>query len=225
MKKIVTLSIFLLIVTTPALVLARGEGQAQGQGQQNGTQQQIQDPTLHEDEALVLPQGNQGDQETQQGKGAGQGQTDQQPGPGNGVNSSLGNKGIEKATQSLNRVAERKNNPEIGEQVRSMVQSHQQIQTNTQTALQNMSQRNKVVKLLVGPDYKNAGQVRSNVVSLRNNIGQLERMKDNADTEDVEDIQTAIDELQTEADELDAQLEEQLSGFSLFGWLAKRFAN
>lgn len=207
-EKIVTASaISLLIVSTPVVVMAQG----QGQGQLNGVQQRVQDPTTHDGETIV-PQGDQLDQ-------AGQ------AGAGNQVGSGAMGQGIGKATQSLNRVAERTNNPEIGEQVRTMVQSHQQIQTKVQTAVQAMSKRNGVVKFLLGPDYKNAGQVRSNVVDLRNDIDKLERMKADATASDVEDIQTAIDELQIEADTLDAQLEEELSGFSLFGWLARRFAN
>jgi len=210
MKKIITFTIIsLAMCATPTLVLAQG----QQQGQSNDSQQRIQDPTLHKDDAVVLPQGNQ------------QGQVDQQAGSGNGVNSESGNQGIGKATQSLNRVSERTNNPEIGEQVRTMVQSHQQIQTKTQTAIKTMDKRGKAMKFLIGPDYKNAGQIRSDVVSLRNDIGKLEKIKDDVDTTNAEDVQVAIDELQTEADSLNVQLEDQLSGFSLFGWLAKRFAN
>ena len=132
-----------------------------------------------------------------------------------------GNRGIEAAVQNLNRVAERNSNPEIGEQIRSMVQNHERVQARTETALHQMSQRNQAVRFLIGPDYKNAGQVRSDVVGLRNDIRELEQIKDESLPADIEDVQGAIDELQVEADGLETQLTEQLSGFSLFGWLAK----
>jgi len=135
-----------------------------------------------------------------------------------------GNRGIETAAQNLSRVTERNNNPEVGEQIRSMVQNHEKIQTKTKTALHQMSQRNQAVKLLVGPDYKNAGQVRSDVAGLRNDIRKLEQIKEDALLADAEDVQGAIEELQVEADGLETQLTEQLSGFSLFGWLAKLLA-
>jgi len=131
--------------------------------------------------------------------------------------------GIETATQNLNRVTERINNPEIGEQIRSMVQNHEKVQTRTKTALQQMSQRNQALKFMIGPDYKNAGQVRSDVVGLRNDIEKLEQIKEESLPVDAGDIQGAIDELQVEADELETQLAERLSGFSLFGWLARLF--
>ena len=136
-----------------------------------------------------------------------------------------GNRGIETAIQNLNRVFERNNNPEVGEQINAMVQKQEKIQTRTKTALLQMSQRNQAVKFLIGPDYKNAGQVRSDVVGLRNDIRQLTRIKDAGSVADAGDVQGAIDELQLEADQLEADLAEQLSGFSLFGWLAKLFAN
>ena len=134
-------------------------------------------------------------------------------------------RGIETATQNLTRVVDRNNNPEIGEQVRSMVQSHEEVQSRTNTALKEMSQRNQAVKLLIGPDYENAGQVRNDVVGLRNDIKKLEQIKAKSLPADVGDIQKAVNDLQVEADGLEVQLSEQLSGFSLFGWLARLFAN
>ena len=196
MKKIITISaISLAILVLPSFVLAQGNQQGQG------IQQRVQDPTTHDDTTVVSPQGNQ------------QGQGGQQVG--------TGNSGIETATQNLNRVVERNNNPETGEQVRSMIQSHEKVQARTKTVLQQMSQRNKAVKFMIGPDYKNAGQVRSDVVGLRNDIRKLEQIKEDSLPVDAGDVQGAIDELQVEAEGLEAQLTEQLSGFSLFGWLAK----
>ena len=54
---------------------------------------------------------------------------------------------------------------------------------------------------------------------------KLEKIKEDSTPADYEDIQGAIDELQTEADELEIQLEDRLSGISLFGWLAKLLIN
>lgn len=159
---------------------------------------------------LVLPVSvfAQGNQQGQQGQQAG-----------------TRNRGIETAIQNLNRVAERNNNPEIGEQVRSMAQNHERVQIRIETALQQMSQRDKAVKFLLGPDYKNAGQVSSDIVGLRNDIRRLEQIKEGSLPADAEDVQGAIDELEVEADELETRLEEQLSGFSLFGWLSRLLTN
>lgn len=132
-----------------------------------------------------------------------------------------GSRGIEAATQNLTRVTERINNPETGEQIRQMVQKHEQVQARTKTALQVMSQRSQAVRLIAGPDYKNAGQVKDDVVELKNDILELEQIKEGVLPVEAGDVQGAIDELQVEADELEAQLVEQTSGFSLFGWLGR----
>lgn len=135
------------------------------------------------------------------------------------------NKGIELASQSLKRVISRNNNPGVGEQIRAMVESHEEIQVRTKTALNQMSQRSSMVKFFIGPDYKNAGQVRSDVIGLRNDIKKLEQIKKGYSPDDTGDIQGAIEELQVEANELENQLTKELSGFSLFGWLSKLLAN
>ncbi len=203
MKKVITVSaISLAVLTAPSFVLAQGNKPSM-----TGTQRGIQDPITVVETGVVPPQGDQLGQGGQQGE--------------------VGtvNEGFGKAIGSLKRVAERNNNPEVGEQVRSMVQNHEQVQVRTKTALHQMDQRNQALKFMIGPDYKNAGQVRSDVVGLRNDIKKLEQIKEDSLSADAEDVQVSINELQTEADGLEAQLTEQLSGFSLFGWLAKLLAN
>jgi len=199
-KSIAVIAITLLALTAPSFILAQGVKRGQADSQQ---QDRVQDPATHPEDIVTTS--------TQAG------QTDQQAG--------TGNRGIDSSTQGLNRVVSRNNNPETGRQVRSMVENHEKVQVRTKTALQQMENRNQAVKFLVGPDYKNAGQVRADVVGLRNDIGQLEQIKEESLAEDVGDIQGAIDELQIEATGLETQLEEQLSGFSLFGWLAKLLVN
>jgi hypothetical protein len=210
MKKAITLSLIsVLVLSTPTIVAAQGVQQ----GQAAGTQQRIQDPTLRDETISVSPQG----------QAAGQGQAAM--GQAADTQAAGMYQGIGRANESLTRVAERSNNPEIGQQLRVMTEEHQEIQTKTQTAMKNMSQRNTALKFFLGPDYKNAGEVRSNLVNLRNDISKLETLKETANEEDMEDIDAAITELKAEADSLDTQLEEELSGFSLFGWLAQRLAN
>jgi hypothetical protein len=168
--------------------------------------------------SVILAKGNQQDKDPVNNKVETSSQGNQQ---GQGRQVGVENKGIEASSQNLNRVIERRNNPETGKQIRSMVQNHEKIQTRTKAAIKTMSQRNKVLKLMIGPDYKNAGQVRSDVVGLRNDINKLEQIKEESLPSDNGDIQGAIDELQTEADGIENQLTEQLSGFSFFGWLSK----
>ena len=175
-------------------------------------QERVQDPLSHEEETFAP--GDSGDQDRdmmQDGTGTGSAQ--------------ISGQGLKGVSQNLNRESSRINNPEVGEQIRVMAEKHEQLQTKTQTALKKIEGRPGFLKFLIGPDYKNAGQLRSDVVSIRNDIKQLENLSGNMDSQDSADIESAIAELQKEADSLESQLTKQLSGFSLFGWLGKIISN
>ena len=71
-------------------------------------QNRVQDPTTHDGDAVDA-------------------NLDGVAGNGQGSTGSMG-QGIEEAKQSLTRVSERVNNPEVGEQIRTMTESHVQVQ-------------------------------------------------------------------------------------------------
>jgi hypothetical protein len=77
----------------------------------------------------------------------------------------------------------------------------------------------------MGPDYKNAGQVRSQIVQLRNQIEKLTRLKDKLSTTNVATIDETIASLNSDLYDIELKLSEQLKGFSLLGWLSKLLAN
>ena len=88
-------------------------------------------------------------------------------------------------------------------------------------AQRRLSKRSGVAKFILGPDYKNAGEVNDVVAELNENIDTLNTLKEDTWGQDSEDIQAAIDNLQDEIVILESELEEQTTGFSLFGWLGK----
>jgi len=140
-------------------------------------------------------------------------------GNGQGSAGSMG-EGIESAKQSLTRVSERVNNPEVGEQLRVMTESHAQVQTKAKTALQNMSARSRSMKFIFGPSYQNAGELKAQAAQLRSDAGELASLKEElTSTTDQTEVQGAMDSLEEEAVALEAQVEQELEGFSLFGWL------
>ncbi len=207
---------FLLLTIMPTIVLAQGKKQdSQQAANQLGEQQKIQDPTLHKvNDSSSL------NSETKQPKSV-ESSTELNT-KGNSEEKILIDE-TNISSQKLNRIAERVNDPEIGEQIRSMVENNQQLQTRIQTATQAITQRSAFKKFFLGADYKNIGQVRSNLVDLKNNISELEKMKENFSSDETETIQIAIDELQMEVATVEAQLTEEAAGFSLFGWLIEKF--
>jgi hypothetical protein len=194
-----------IIISLSLILLLSGLGIVQAQ---NGQQNRAQDPSSHDSETYV--QGESGDQlqiNAQDGSGSGSGQ--------------MFGQGLEDSTQNLNRVVTRKNNPETGEQVRVMAERHSEIKTQTQTALKKMSKRSGLAKFVLGPDYKNAGEVKGAVNQLNEDIDALMTLKESMWGLDSTDVDTAIENIQTEVEILEGELETGTSGFSLFGWLGK----
>ncbi len=169
-------------------------------------QQRVQDIEIHDGDVVVADQDRDA---LQNGTGNGQGST-----------GSTYHQGIDNAKQSLERVSERVNNPEIGEQIRTMTESHEQIQNKVMTALSNMNARSGIIKFIFGPNYKNAGEVKAHAAQLRNDAVELTSLREELTlASDQEEVQSAIESLNEEADAIEDKLDQELQGFSLFGWL------
>ncbi len=118
-----------------------------------------------------------------------------------------------------------KNNPELGDDIKTMIEDQEKSQKTTMESLEKMNKRNKALKLMIGSDHRNAAKVRNEINDLRRNITKLEKLKETASEADAEILQTSIDGFKTEADNLEAKLKEETSGFSFFGWLPRMFSN
>lgn len=172
-----------------------------------GQQQRVQDLETHDGDTVGTSQGGTA---LQDGTSSGQGAT-------GGTR-----QGIEDAKQSLTRISERVNNPEIGEQIRAMTESHEQVQNKVMTALSNMQSRSGLMKFVFGPSYQNAGKIKAQAAQLRADAGELAGLKEELTLlTDQEEVQGAIDSLEEEAGILESELEQELEGFSLFGWLSR----
>lgn len=123
------------------------------------------------------------------------------------------------AAKKLLKITEVTENEDIVEEVEALAEEQEQIESESEEVIEVIDQRPAAVKLLIGPDYKNLGQLRSNIVRTRNNIRQLERVLEKAGEEEQPAIEAALLELEETASSMQAQMYGQLSGFSLFGWL------
>lgn len=189
-----------LLLTSLFLVVILGLWVSSPISAKGQNQDRAQDPTTHGGDAIDAS-------------------LDGTAGNGQGSGGNMG-QGIEDAKQGLTRVSERVNNPEIGEQIRTMTESHVQVQAKVKTALQNMNARSRALKFIFGPSYKNAGEVKAQAAQLRSDANELAAIKDElTSTTDQAEVQGAMDSLEEEAVALEAQLEQELEGFSLFGWL------
>ena len=112
-------------------------------------------------------------------------------------------------------------NPRAKEALQIAAQTTEQVEATAESALNEMSGRPGFLKFIIGPDYKNAGEVRSEIVKLRNEIRQLTRVSEDLTGSDKTAIDQSIAALQTDLTAIETKLSDALKGISLFGWLSK----
>ena len=135
---------------------------------------------------------------------------------------------LENTIRNTERLQERlldTNNEDVEAEVEDIKDEQVDADTEIDNSLNDMKARPSIVKVIMGPDYKNAGQVRSQIVQLRNQIEKLTRLKDKLSTTNVATIDETIASLNSDLYDIELKLSEQLKGFSLLGWLSKLLAN
>ena len=123
--------------------------------------------------------------------------------------------------RKLNKITNETDDPKIGEEADELAEEQGEIEDRVEETIEKVNKRSSVMKFLIGPDYKNLGQLRKEVVHTRNNVRQLEHLKEKAGEEEQGAIDAAIQALQVKASGIQANIIEKSSGFSLFGWLAR----
>ena len=127
---------------------------------------------------------------------------------------------VANAVQAMIQVAERSGG--VGEQIRVIAQNQNKNQQEMEAGLEKVQTRNKAMKFLFGPNYK---QVRAVESKMEAYSGEIEKLKAAAEQlvglADQEVIAEQIAVMEQAGEELQAELDSQQKGFSLFGWLAK----
>ncbi len=112
----------------------------------------------------------------------------------------------------------------VGEQVRVVAQQQNESKDRVADAIDKIQNRNKVKTFLIGTDYKNIGQLRSEMVKTGNQIDWLKRLLDKTTSgESKTALQGQIQTLEQEQQKINDFLKANESKFSLFGWFVKLF--
>lgn len=131
----------------------------------------------------------------------------------------------EEVAKKLKEVAveeEAAGNVEVSEQVEQVAVEQAEIQAETTEAIEEIETRGAVKTFLIGTDYKNLGQLRSNLVQNRNEIRKLTRTMTQAQTpESAALIQAQLMTMTQERERIKSVITTNEEGFSLFGWVAK----
>ncbi len=112
-------------------------------------------------------------------------------------------------------------NPQAKDALQQAIQVAEQSEATVASSFKEMSGRPGFLKFLIGADYKNAGQVRSEIIKLRNEIAQLTRTREEVSAGDQDAIDETIGLFQEQLMSIETDLSRQLEGFSLFGWLSR----
>lgn len=128
---------------------------------------------------------------------------------------------VANAVQAMLKVSNR--NEGIGEQIREIAQNQNQIQNNIENSLEKLQNRNKFLRFLVGPNYKELKEIERNVENQKEKIEGLNNLKDLISEEDKELIEENLTEIKTVIDDVEKEIIVNKKVFSLFGWFTKIF--
>lgn len=125
--------------------------------------------------------------------------------------------------QGLLTVAD-KQKTEIGQQIKVVAQEQEKTKDVVAEKIDTIKNRSNLKTFFIGTDYKNIGQLRSEIVTTNNQINQLKTLLEKvSDTASKTEIQKQIQLIEQEKATIEAFLKTNETKFSLFGWLAKMF--
>lgn len=112
----------------------------------------------------------------------------------------------------------------IGEQVRNIARSQDESKEKIAEAIDKVNKRNMLKTFLIGTDYKNIGQLRSEMVKVDNDLEKLsELLAQTTNVDDKASLQVEIQKLTEQEQKINNFIKNNESKFSLFGWFVKLF--
>jgi hypothetical protein len=126
--------------------------------------------------------------------------------------------------QKLLDVADRENGNGIGEEVKAVAAEQDESKDKVADAINKIKNRNALKTFLIGTDYKNIGELRSDTVKTENQINQLKILLEKTATqENKTTLQAQIQTLEQEQQKIENFIKTNEDKFSLFGWFVKLF--
>jgi len=120
-------------------------------------------------------------------------------------------KRFQQTIKQLEKAKEKTRDPRVDDELEVIETETATSDAVIEDSLPKVENRPQIYKLIIGPDYKNAGQVRSQIVHLQNQVRKLDRLG----------LSDAAASLSSELSDIQASLAASLNGVSLFGWLTK----
>jgi microsomal dipeptidase-like Zn-dependent dipeptidase len=113
---------------------------------------------------------------------------------------------------------------EIGDKVKEIAKAQNNSKDDVAEKIDKIKNRNGFKTFLIGTDYKNVGQLRSEMVTTQNHIDQLNKLLDKTtNAADKTALQEEIQALTKEQQKINDFIKANESKFSLLGWFVKLF--
>lgn len=130
---------------------------------------------------------------------------------------------VANAVQEMLMVAER--NAGVGQQIRTIAQTQNQVQEHAEQAIQEAQKRSKLVKFFIGPNYGRLKQVEENLGINAEQLKELKELKNQIENpEDVAILEQEIANIEQARADLELEVKNEKKGFSLFGWMNRLFS-
>ncbi len=130
---------------------------------------------------------------------------------------------VANAVQAMLAVADRSG--EIGQKIRIVAQSQNQNQEELEIELNKAKSRSGIVKMIIGPNYKELKKVESRLENHNKNLTELKELRDQiTDNDDKNIMEQQIQAMEQVQMELEDEVNNEKKGASLFGWLFRWFA-
>lgn len=115
-------------------------------------------------------------------------------------------------------------NEEVSEELSEAVEEIEDSTVDTAEDIEEIEDRPGWKKFLLGPDYKNLGELRSNLVRTENSIRKVNRTMTRVEgSENDEALQEQLGELNQERERIMDFIQQEEESFSLLGWVVKLF--
>ena len=112
----------------------------------------------------------------------------------------------------------------IGEQVKTIADEQNMSKNSVADAIDKINNRSRIRTFLIGTDYKNIGQLRSEMVKTGNQLGQLRGLLGReTNVASGLALQSQIQELEQEQNRISEFLKTNEGKFSIFGWFVRLF--
>jgi chromosome segregation ATPase len=147
---------------------------------------------------------------------------------GDGNNDNIGEQhknDVEKVASKLEKIANKnKDNDEMENEVKNIIKEEKDVSEKVKEKMDTVNQRGGFKIFFIGADYKNLGELRSDLQTTENHIDRLNKvLEKTTSTTTKAELQTQIQNLSTIQKNAENFISSEEGKFSLFGWLVKMF--